>query len=149
MTTRVLTLFALLAAATVGWADEKDAKPGTGGPPPGKGWRRNEVPEAVPAKPVRPQPPVAVSAKPPKPVKPQPLVAAAKPQPGGIGKSVSQWARSGIRGPALAAKIHELQASSGMKSEPPKPPAVKPTKPYPPELPMPKPEKPKKKGGGE
>jgi len=133
MMTRVLTLVALLATATVGWADEKDAKPGTGGPPPGKGYRRNEVPKAVPAKPVKSQPPVA----------------AAKPQPGGIGKYVSQWARSGIRGPALAAKIHELHASLGVKSESPKPPVAKPATPYLPEVPMPKPKNPKKKGGGE
>lgn len=150
MLIRVIPLAALLLSATAGWADEKDAKPGSGDPPPGKGWRKNE-PAAVPAKPVKPQPPVAETPKRTKPGKPQSPVAA-KPQPGGIGKSVSQWARSGIRGPALAAKIHELQASLGMKSGPPQPPAAKPVKPpkaYQPEVPAPLPKGPKKKGGAE
>jgi len=150
MRRNLFTLSMLLVFAGGAWADEKDekyAKPGAqAGPPPGKGWRKNETPTpAVPeVKPTAPVPKAKVETPPaPKAKAPVPT----PPKEEGIGQQVSAWARSGIHGPQLAAKIHELQATMAKKDVPP--PTVKPAKPEvtPPTPPTPK--KGPKKGGGE
>ncbi len=122
-------------------ADEKDAKPGTGGPPPGKGWRKNEVA-------VAPQPKYAPTPKPaPTAVKPPAPVPAPK-KPDGIGSQVAAWAKSGIHGRQLAAMIHQLQAVRAKQQPTTPPPTVKPKKGQP-EVAQPptiNPKKPKKDG---
>jgi hypothetical protein len=108
---------ALLVCAGGALGVEKDAKGGAGGPPPGKGWRKNEpapTPAPMPKKkgvtPTPPAPPVAKA-----PAKPA----------DGIGQQVSAWARSGIHGVQLAARIHQLQATRA-ESPSPAPPAPAP-----------------------
>lgn len=155
MTRKLLTAAALVAGVLLlctGWAvadekDAKDAKPGTGGPPPGKGWRKNEAP-AAPA----PAPNQGKYAVPTAPPAKGPTAKAPVPTPPkdeGIGATVSAWARSGIHGRELAARIHQLQAVRA-KTNPP--PTAKPEKKGKPEVvPPTQPPTPKKKGkpGGE
>ena len=149
----LLTTAVLLAC--VGWvaADEKgekDTKAGTaGGPPPGKGWRKNETP--APATPTPAPKQKSVTPAPPAPKQPTPPTAAKKPDDG-IGPTVSKWARAGIHGRELAAKIHQLQATRA-KTTSPLPTTTKPEKkgkpeatPTPPTPPTPKSKKPKDKG---
>ncbi|VTU02242.1 unnamed protein product [Gemmataceae bacterium] len=132
---------ALIAVAlfTAAAADEKDAKPGTAGPPPGKGWRRNEAapapgPKAGPA---------------PKATKPAPPAAKPAPEPAseGIGPKVAAWAKSGIYGRQLAAMIHQLQATRAKQPVTPPAPAAKPKKGQPEAPPPAAPKKPKKSKG--
>ncbi|MBA4192259.1 MAG: hypothetical protein C0467_30180 [Planctomycetaceae bacterium] len=117
----LLTAAILLAFASGASADEKDgkyAKPGTqSGPPPGKGWRKNE-PLVSPTQMATPAP-----NKGPLAVKPPALVPQKKAE--GIGTQVSTWARSGIHGRQLAARIHKLQATHANTSPVPLPPTVK------------------------
>jgi hypothetical protein len=146
---RQLIATALLFAGA-GWvvADEKDAKPGTtGGPPPGKGWRKNEVPAPTPTPTPAPQPKKSPKVT-PTPPPPKPAPAPTPPKEEGIGKYVSAWAHQGIHGTQLAAKIHQLQATMA-KAAPTPTPAKKPGKleVTPPPV---TPKQPKKgKGGGE
>ncbi len=115
MRRNLFTLSVLLVFAGGAWADEKDVKPGTqAGPAPGKGWRKNETPTpAVPA----PMGKGKLEAT-PTPTPETKAPAQMPPKEEGIGKYVSAWARSGIRGPQLAAKIHALQATMVKQTNP-------------------------------
>jgi len=133
----VTVLFALAGGVAADEKAEKYAKPGTqSGPPPGKGWRKNEtpVPPAPMAIPAPKKSPMAV--KPPAPV-PQK-------KEDGIGPQVSAWARSGIHGRQLAAMIHQLQAVRAKQAPVAPQPTVKPGKGKP-EVTPPAPITPKKK----
>ena len=142
MRRKLFTLAVLLACAGGAWADEKDAKPGTPeGPPPGKGWRKNEKPLAPAPKgtgtlEATPAPKGKGYSQTPAPKGKPNTPASAKDD--GIGPQVSAWARSGIRGPQLAAKIHQLQATKA-----PAKPGKKPQEPVAPPM------TPKKKKGGD
>ena len=133
MRRKLFTMAVLLAFAGGAWADEKDAKPDTqAGPPPGKGWRKNEAPPATPAP--------APKGKGKLEATPAPKGKGYAPAPAkddGIGPQVSALARSGIHGPQLAARIHQIQATMPKKTEPGKKQAA----PIPPTTPK------KKKGG--
>ncbi|WP_439625357.1 hypothetical protein [Gemmata sp.] len=129
-------LFAAVGAVA---ADEKDAKPGTAGPPPGKGWRKNEAPLA----------PAPKTAPAPKATKPAPMAVKPEPEPAseGIGPKVSAWAKSGIHGRQLAAMIHQLQATRAKQPATPPAPTAKPKKGQPDVAPPAPPKKPKKSKG--
>ncbi len=122
-----LIVAVLLALTGSAGADEKaqpyrkEAQPDLrAGPPPGKGWRKGETPtptalpasnapkktgtDPTPAPPDKKMKLPSVAPTPAAPAQPAPPHA-------GIGKYVSQWARSGITGVRLATKIHELQAA--------------------------------------
>ncbi len=145
------TTVVLLLCAGSAWADEKDGKTGTpGGPPPGKGWRKNETP--APAVPTPAPTPKQKGVTPvPPPAKPPVTPPTAKKPDDGIGQTVSKWARSGIHGRELAAKIHQLQAARAKTTSPTPPPTAKPEKKGKPEVTPTPPPTPKKKGkpGGE
>ena len=136
--------------------DRKEAQPDLRvGPPPGKGWRKGETPTPTappalntPKKPgtdPTPAPPGKKMKLPPAgptPADPPPAAPASPAPPqAGIGKYVSQWARSGITGVKLAAKIHELQAARATTPKTPPAPTIKQPEPAPP------PPTPKKKKG--
>ena len=148
MARKLLIAAVLFACAGRAVADEKDEKgkqPGaTAGPPPGKGWRKNEPPAPTPAptpapKGKTPAPPAKEPAKPPVAKTPE------KKPDDGIGPTVSKWAKSGIHGRELAAKIHQLQAARAKTT--PTPPATKPGKKQPEPTPPPTTPKKKKKDG--
>jgi hypothetical protein len=146
---RTLLTAVLFVGAAWAVADEKDSKPGTpgtaGGPPPGKGWRKNETPAPVPTPTPSPKQ-KGVTPVPPAPKQPANPPTAKKPDDG-IGPIVSKWARAGIHGRDLAARIHQLQATRTKAT----PPTTKPEKKSKPEVTPTPPPTPKKKGkpGGE
>ena len=132
-------------------ADEKSKPEEGSGPPPGKGWRKSEA-AVAPGQKQKPPP----TLKPEKPAPPMgklgknapPTGKAVKAEDDGIGQQVSQWARSGIHGPQLAAMIHKLQATKS-KVAPTVSPGKKPGKPEASPLPGTKPGKGKPKYKGE